>query len=114
MTAIVEFSTGVSTTLDDGTEVPAYSAPVTLQAQVQPLSNKDLRQIDGLNLQGTVNAIWFFGSVDAIERFSSKGGDKITFPGPVTGLPAGTVWLVNMVPESWADWCHTICTLQDE
>lgn len=112
-TASVQFSTGAVGPTPDGRLLPAYSAPVLLQAQVQALSGRDLRQVDSLNLQGTLKTIYFFGLVDAIERFSAKGGDLVTFPDPVAGLPAGTVWLTTLVPEAWPDWCHTVCTLQN-
>ncbi|MBI1213625.1 MAG: hypothetical protein GC190_19375 [Alphaproteobacteria bacterium] len=88
-----------------GKQVPQYADPVDLSAQVQPLSTKDLRQIEGLNLQGTLCKAYFYGEIDAIIRGASKGGDLIT-------RPDGTRWLVTTVLEQWPDWCAVVLTLQ--
>jgi len=87
----------------------AMTTALTLLADIQALSTKDLRQIDGLNLQGTLRAIYLNGAVAGLVRPTQQGGDIITFPD-------GTVWLVNQVLEPWsltAGWCKAICTLQN-
>lgn len=89
-----------------GKRTPSYANAVTVQGQVQPLTGKDLRQIEGLNLQGTLTAIYFEGSVDAIVRSANKGGDLVTDPD-------NNVWLVNQVLEAWPDWCRVVATLQN-
>lgn len=89
----VQFSTG-STTDANYVPQPGYAAPVTIMGQVQSLTFSDLHQLDGLNLQGTKRAIYFLGDVEAIVRFSGKGGDLIT-------TPDGSVWLTTLVLESW-------------
>jgi hypothetical protein len=38
-------------------QVPAFAAPVTGPAQVQALDANDIKQLDGLNIQGTIRAI---------------------------------------------------------
>lgn len=112
----VQFSNG-STTGADGTEVPAYSAPVTMTAQVQAFAQRDLRQVEGLNLQGTYRAIYLYGDVEGVVRVTAQGGDLITFPGPVAGFAPGSVWLTAYADETWADvgtgWCRVIAVLQD-
>ena len=107
ITVAVSQSTGY-TTADDGTQVPTYST-FPAEAQVQALSGKDLRQIDGLNLQGTLCAIYFFGQVSGNIRASSEGGDLVTVP---SGPYAGT-WLVTNSLETWPDWSKCVCTLQN-
>lgn len=88
---------------------PVYAAPVTVSVQVQALSSRDLRQIEGLNLNGTVRAIYFDGTMNATVRTSLKGGDLITLSdGPNVG-----VWLVNQVLEQWEDWVKVVATLQN-
>ena len=80
----------------------------SILAQVQALSGRDLRQIEGLNLQGTLRSIYITGSLDGIVRPTIKGGDLVT-------LPDGSVWLVTLVPEPWnltASWTKAILTLQ--
>jgi hypothetical protein len=105
-------STGY-TTSSDGTQVPSYStAPA--QAQIQALSGKDIRQLDGLNLQGTLAAVYFYGAVAGIVRASSQGGDLIVV---ASGAYAGT-WLCSQVLEQWSDggpasWCKICAVLQN-
>lgn len=87
----------------------AMSTVLVALAQVQPLSFRDLQQIDGLNLQGTRKAIYLMGAIDGIIRPDGKGGDLVF-------LPDGSVYLVAMVSEGWnisAGWTKVICTLQD-
>ena len=110
----VQFSTGVAATAADGTLVPGYSAPVTVQAQVQDFSTRDLRQVDGLNLSGTYRSVYFFGDVEVVVRFAKFGGDLVTFPNPVGRIPAGSVWLTVIQTEAWAQgWCKCVIVLQD-
>jgi hypothetical protein len=94
---------------DDGKRIPTYAAPVTVTAQVQALTFRDIMQVDGLNLQGTRRAIYLYGEVDGLVRVSQRGGDLITLAdGPNVG-----VWLVAQVLEQWPDWCKVAATLQN-
>ncbi len=93
------------TTNPDGSRAPQYAASTTVSAQIQALSGKDLRQIESLNLQGTLKKMYFYGEVDAIVR-STRGG------GAVVTLPDNSVWLVTQVLEQWPDWCSVVVTLQ--
>lgn len=89
-------------------QVPTYTSS-TIAVQVQALTNKDLRQIDGLNLNGTVRAIYANGSIQGTVRPNIQGGDLITLSdGPNVGT-----WLVNQVLETWPDWCKVVATLQN-
>lgn len=104
----IQVNTGAITN-PDGTQTPGYASQITVQAQVQPLSQNDLRQVESLNLQGTLRSIYINGNVDGVVRVTAKGGDLITvLAGPNAGL-----YLVNKVEEAWPDWCHCIATLQD-
>lgn len=106
----IQFSTGY-TTASDGTQVPSYSAPVPMQAQIQALTYRDLQQLDGLNLNGTRRGIYLYGDVQGVVRVSQKGGDLITFED-------GSVWLVALALETWAGadggWCKVAATLQTD
>ena len=87
----------------------AMTTALTLLAQIQAMSTRDLRQVDSLNLQGTMSAIYLSGEISAIVRPSNRGGDLIIFPD-------GSVYLVNLVTEPWsltAGWTKVIATLQD-
>jgi hypothetical protein len=98
-------STG-STVGADFKPVPTYAPAVTVMGQVQPMTWRDLQMTDGLNLQGTRRAIYLDGNFDGVVRASAKGGDLITDP-------AGNVWLVAMVLETWPTWCKVAATLQN-
>ncbi len=107
----LQVSTG-STLSPDGTRAPTYAAPVTVQAQVQSLTFRDITQISGLNLQGDRRAFYLLGDIEGLVRPANKGGDLITFPD-------GTVWLVALVLEAWGatgtseQWCKCAATLQN-
>lgn len=99
----VRFSTGAALQ-PNRSRVPTYSAPVPMTAQVQSLSTGDLRQLDGLNIQGSTRKAYFYGSVDVVSRLRQTGGDLVT-------LPDG-VYLTTAVLERWPDWCCVALTLQ--
>ena len=106
-TVTISPSTGY-TTNSDGTRVPTYGSPVTMQAQIQSLTYNDLLQLDGLNLNGERRAIYLNGNWDAVARPDQTGGDLITFL-------SGAVWLVVQVLENWSDesgWVKLACTKQ--
>ena len=112
LTVTVKQSTGYTTNAD-GAQVPSYST-VPAQAQVQALSGKDLHQIEGMNLQGSLCAIYLYGAVSGVVRASQQGGDLIVIP---SGVYAGT-WLVTITLEQWSDggpasWCKVCGTLQN-
>lgn len=109
----VQLSAGISGYAADGTPIPAYAAPVMLQAQVQAMATRDLRQVDGLNLNGTYRRIYLYGDIEGTIRWTDQGGDLITFPGRVAQLPAGSVWLVVYPEETWPDWCSVVACLQN-
>lgn len=108
MCVTVQLSTG-ETTNPDGSEVPVYADPVTVLAQVQPLSASDLRHMDMLNLQGTHRAIYINGPIRGAVRSSLRGGDLVT-------LPDGSVYLVTQPLENWFEtsgWTKCVMTLQN-
>ena len=49
-------------------QVPAYADPVTGPAQIQALDANDIKQLDGLNIQGTVRAIYLRGVLAGVVR----------------------------------------------
>jgi len=97
------------TTSPDGKRVPAYLPAVSVQIQKQPMTYKDLMQVDGLNLNGEKAAFYINGDWQGVSRSANKGGDLIT-------LPNGTVWLVVMLLENWSEmdgWSKVAVTLQN-
>lgn len=103
----IQISTG-STISADGTPVPTYDDPIEgVSAQIQPMTGRELSQVDALNIQGTKRGMYLEGNIDAIQRLNQKGGDLIT-------TEDGAVWLTVLVLESWPDWCKAAITMQNE
>ncbi len=103
---VLKISTGY-TQADDGAQVPSYATPLDVRAQVQPLTYKDLLQLDAMNQQGSTNSIYIEGHIDGIVRSKNKGGDLIIDD-------TGQVWLVTQVLEYWPDWTKVAVTLQTD
>lgn len=99
----VRISTG-STVAPGGHRTPAYRIVRNVQMQIQELSERDLRQVNGLNVAGSTHTIYLFGRLDGLVRPDNKGGDLIEFD--------GRVWLVTALLEDWPDWCRVSVTLQ--
>ena len=110
---LLKVSTG-NTPGADYSQTPSYAPEVTVRAQIQSLTYRDLMQLEGLNLNGTKKAIYLYGNIEGVVRQTNKGGDIIT-------MPDGTVWLVAQVLESWGQntsntterWCKVACVLQN-
>lgn len=85
----------------------AVTAERIVAGNVQPLNWRDLQQLDAINLGGTRNKIYLFGSINAIVRSAGNGGDLIIDP-------LGNVYLVATVAEQWPGWCAVFATLQNE
>lgn len=82
---------------------------MSLIAQVQPESFRDIQQMDGINLQGIRKVIYVNGDLDGLVRYKMKGGDLVT-------LPDSSVWLVAMPLEDFnvtAGWTKVAMTLQN-
>ena len=85
-------------------QTPNYAAPVDGFAQLQALDGVDLKQLEGLNIQGTIKAIYLRGALAGVVRPDGTGGDLIRF--------GGQEWLVVKVLEGWADWTKCAIVLQ--
>ena len=85
-------------------QVPGYADPVTGPAQIQALDANDIKQLDGLNIQGTVRAIYLRGVLAGVVRPDGTGGDIVQI--------AGQDWLVVKVLEGWPTWTKAAIVLQ--
>lgn len=65
--------------------------------QLQPLSWKDLQQLDGLNITGVQKKFYVNGFYSATSRITQNGGDLM--------IIEGRTWLIKTVLEQWPDWC---------
>jgi hypothetical protein len=106
--ALLSISSG-SVTNADGTRTPHYQQPaLSILAQVQPLSTRDIMHVEKLSLQGKNVAIYITGELDGLVRSQIKGGDLVTIS---TGPNAG-VYLISAVLEQWPDWVKVTAVLQ--
>jgi hypothetical protein len=96
----IQQSTGAYTVTADGTRVPQYTT-IASSAQIQSLTADELRQVDGLNLQGVKRAAYINGDYAGVVRASAQGGDLFNI---ANGVHRGT-WRVVLAIETWPDWC---------
>ena len=85
-------------------QVPGYADPVTGPAQIQALDANDIKQLDGLNIQGTVRAIYLRGVLAGVVRPDGTGGDLVEI--------GAETWLVVKVLEGWPAWTKAAIVLQ--
>lgn len=89
-------------------QVPMYHDPIVGMAQVQALDGDDLKQIEGLNIQGTIKAIYMYGALAGVVRPDQTGGDIIK-------RKNGTeTWLVVKILEAWPNWVKAVIVLQND
>lgn len=111
-TVTVLRSTGF-TTGAGAKQVPSYAAPVSGPGQIQALDADDIKQLDGINIQGTIRAIYLRGTLAGVVRPNQTGGDLVTIAAPSPVALRGT-WLVVKVLESWPDWTKAAIVLQGQ
>ena len=85
-------------------QVPSYAAPVTGPGQIQALDANDIKQLDGLNVQGTIRAIYLRGNLAGVIRPDGTGGDIVQI--------SGQDRLVVKVLEGWPTWTKAAIVLQ--
>lgn len=84
------------TTGANGKRVPTYDRIDGVTMQVQPLSMQDvgrLQQMDGLNLEAVMRAVYINGAPKGVDRVEMKGGDIL--------YVIDHYWLVVAVLEPW-------------
>jgi hypothetical protein len=96
-----------------GRQTPLYNPAVVGPAQIQALDNSDLKKIEGMNLTGSLRALYPKGSLAGVIRPDSKGGDLVTIAA-APGVPAlfVGVWLISKVLESWPLWTKVVIVKQ--
>lgn len=104
--ANVRVSNGYTVDPDSLKQIPTYADAVPGPAQVQALDGENLRQVEKLNIQGKIKAIYLYGVLAGVVRPDSKGGDLIDI--------GSETWLVVMVLEGWATWTKVAAVLQDD
>ena len=89
-------------------QVPSYAAPVVGPGQVQALDADDIKQLDGLNIQGVIRAIYLRGTLAGVIRPDGTGGDIVKRKNDTE------TWLVVKVLESWPDWTKAAIVRQGQ
>jgi hypothetical protein len=89
--------------------IAQYGYPQIVPAQIQPLTWRDIQQLDGINLGGVRWKVYLYGQVDGLVRPERKGGDLIII---AAGRHQGT-WLVAQVLEQWPDFVLAAITQQN-
>ena len=101
-------------TIDPATrkQVPAYiSTPA--QGQLQALDGDDLKQISGLNIQGSIRAMYLYGSLAGVIRQDGSPQSHVVFTSNEAGVVKSREWGVFKVLESWQAWCKVAIVYQD-
>lgn len=98
-------STG-STVGRGGKQQPSYDAPVTGPAQIQALDSDDLKQLEGMNIQGVIRAIYLRGVMAGVIQPKQEGGDLVKRNNETE------TWLVTKVLETWPTWTKAVIVLQ--
>lgn len=93
-------------------QVPAFVDSVGT-GQVQALDGDDLRQLDGLNIQGTIRALYLYGSVAGVIRPDMLPNAVVRFTSDEGGITQARDWGVFKVLEQWAGWCKVAVVYQD-
>lgn len=89
----------------------AMTTVYTIQAQVQPMTYRDLMMTEGLNMNGARRKIYQNGRIDGVIRPLLKGGDLVEI---ATGGVDDGEWLVVQSLEQFPDWVSAAMTMQNQ
>lgn len=101
-------------TIDPATrkQVPAYTDTPAM-GQLQALDGDDLKQVSGLNIQGTIRAMYLYGSLAGVIRPDGSSQSHVVFTSNEAGVVKSRQWGVFKVLESWQAWCKVAIVYQD-
>ena len=101
-------------TIDPATrkQVPAY-IDTPAKGQLQALDGDDLKQMLGLNIQGTIRAMYLYGSLAGVIRPDGSSQSHVVFTSNEAGVTKSREWGVFKVLESWQTWCKVAIVYQD-
>ena len=112
---LIKISAPNGWTVDPDTliQIPAYTQ-VEAQGNVQSLSSDDLDQMSGLNIEGTLRAVYLYGNWGGVLRPDGQPNTILTFTTNESGITKEREWNVFKVLEVWATWCKVAVVLQAE
>lgn len=101
-------------TIDPATlrQVPAFSSSAGF-GQVQALDGDDLKQVNGLNIQGTIRAVYLYGSIAGVVRPDGQPQALVEFTSNENGVTRKRTWGVFKVLETWPTWCKVAVVYQE-
>ena len=93
-------------TVNSDFSITPVDTDVCIWIEVQAVSGQDLQQIENINQQADMRAVYIKGGIKALNRPLQYGGDIINF--------YGSDWLVTQSLEEWGDaeWCKVLVTRQ--
>ena len=85
-------------------QVPNYTEYPAM-GNIQALDGDDKAQINYLNIQGTVRAVYLYGSLSGVIRPDNVSASSLVFSSNESGVTKSREWNVFQVLESWPGWC---------
>lgn len=85
-------------------QVPTYTETQVF-GNVQALDGDDLRQVNNLNIQGTIRAVYLYGNVSGVIQPDEISASKLVFTSNESGVVQSREWNVFKVLEAWPTWC---------
>lgn len=85
-------------------QVPNY-LEYPAMGNIQALDGDDLSQVNNLNIQGTIRAIYLYGNVSGVIRPDGVSVSRLIFTSNESGICKEREWNVFKVLESWSTWC---------
>lgn len=85
-------------------QVPSY-LDYPAMGNVQALDGDDLAQVNNLNIQGTIRAVYLYGSLSGVIRPDSVSVSRLIFTSNESGVCKEREWNVFKVLETWSTWC---------
>ena len=80
---------------------------------MQALDGDDLAQINGLNIQGAIRAMYLYGSIAGVVRQDSSPQSHVIFTSNEAGVTKEREWGVFKVLETWPTWCKVAIVYQE-
>lgn len=93
ITAIVKINDGYTVGLDYK-PIP-QDLELLAEIEVQAMSTSDLRQVENINIQSDMRAVYIIGGIKGLNRPLQTGGDLLHF--------YGSDWKVVQVLEEWGE-----------
>ena len=85
-------------------QVPNY-IEYPAMGNVQALDGDEMAQVNFLNIQGTIRAVYIRGNVSGVIRPDNVSTSRLIFSSNESGVCKEREWNVFKVLESWSTWC---------